>query len=112
MNVHRHCLETGRRPPMGTTTIAAITSPFRHRAKLVVAGLASAMLTGFLVFVLFSQQPWSSALAAEEINSNGDYEQIVVQRGDTLLGISVRLYGDRELHVIVDQIISYIDHAS
>ncbi|HIW47411.1 MAG TPA: LysM peptidoglycan-binding domain-containing protein [Candidatus Yaniella excrementigallinarum] len=97
---------------MGTTTIAAITSPFRHRAKLVVAGLASAMLTGFLVFVLLSQQPWSSALAAEEINSNGDYDQIVVQPGDTLWGISARLSGDREQRVIFDQILAYNDLAS
>src|SRR5699024_4645838 len=112
MNVHRHCLETGRRPPMGITTIAAITSPFRHRAKEAVAGLASALLTGFLVFVLLLQQPCSSALAAQEIKSNGDYDHIVVQPGDTLCGISARLSGDREQRVIFDQILAYNDLAS
>src|SRR5699024_8786012 len=93
-------------------TIAAITSPFRHRAKLVVAGLASAMLTGFLVFVLLSQQPWSSALAAEEINPNGDYDQFVVQPGYTHGDISGSLSADPGERVIFDQILAYNDLAS
>src|SRR5699024_12442425 len=104
--------EDGLRSALGITTIAVITSAFSHRAKLVVAGLASAMFTGFLVFVLLSQHPWSSALAAEEINPNGDYDQIVVQPGDTLWGISARLSGAREPRVIFDQILASNDLAS
>ncbi len=99
---------------MGTTstTMATITSSFRHRGMLVLAGLASALLAGFLAFVMLSQQPWSSAVASEEIDPAGAYEQIVVQPGDTLWGISARLSGEREPLVILEEIREYNDLAS
>lgn len=93
---------------MGTRNImAAIASQFRNRGKLALAGLASAILVGFFAFMMVSQQPWSTAVASEDVDSAGDYDQIVVQPGDTLWSISARLSDDREQLVILEQILTY-----
>lgn len=79
-----------------------------RRVLQTCIGFAGLVVTALIVGTLWFQQPLSPAAATDDMGS-GMYEQIVVQPGDTLWGISIRL-SDRGNHgAILEQIVSYND---
>lgn len=93
------------------------TCEISSKLQLTRRGRFVARLLGFLgvvivvaivIAVLNSQQPVSSAVASD-YEGQGVYEQIVVQPGDTLWGISTRLAHHEDQFVILNQILTYND---
>lgn len=74
----------------------------------LLIGLAGLLFAGLLAGALWAQQPLSSAVASDDLGA-GVYQQIVVQPGDTLWGISSRLAQDAEQSEVLEQILTYND---
>lgn len=87
------------------TAILKLTRRGRHVLQLII-GLVAVVLAALSISALGSQQPLSSAVASNQ-NGTGTYEQIVVQPGDTLWGISTRLSQDGDQAAILDKILTY-----
>lgn len=92
-----------RRP----TPILKLTRRGRHVLQVTIS-LLVVVLAALSIAAFGSQQPLSSAVAADQ-NGTGTYERIVVQPGDTLWGISTRLSQDGDQAVIFNKILTYND---
>lgn len=95
------------------SSLNAVTPPLKFTVKgrrLLQAciGVTALALTALMIALLWSQQPLAPAVAADESGVES-YEQIVVQPGDTLWGISARLSQDVNQVVVLEQILQYND---
>lgn len=93
---------------LGSATSSFTLTRKGRRLLQTFMGLIILVVTVLAVCTLWFQQPLSSAVAADQHNTEV-YEQIVVQPGDTLWGISTRLseHGDRA--AILQWILAYND---
>ncbi|WP_022869166.1 LysM peptidoglycan-binding domain-containing protein [Yaniella halotolerans] len=82
-----------------------LTSRGRCVLQLTV-GLVAVVLAAVTIAAFGSRPPISSAVAADD-KEQVTYQQIVVQPGDTLWGISSRLSDNGNQSVVLDKILTY-----
>lgn len=87
------------------TPIPKLTSRGRCVLQLTV-GLVVVVLTAVSIAAFAPQQPMSSAVAVDH-EGRANYEQIVVQPGDTLWGISTRLSDNDDQSAVLNKILTY-----
>lgn len=71
-------------------------------------GFIAVVLATLITAALWSQPSLAPAAAVDHIGGE-NYERIIVQPGDTLWGISIRLSHDDDQAVILDKIVTYND---
>lgn len=89
------------------TPMLKMTRRGRHVFHAMI-GLVAVVVAAVAIAAFGTQPPLSSAVASDHIGT-GIYEQIVVQPGDTLWGISTRLSQDADSAVILEKILAYND---
>lgn len=95
------------------SSLNVVTPPLKltvkgRRLLQACIGVTALALTALMIALLWSQQPLAPAVAADESGVES-YEQIVVQPGDTLWGISARLSEGVNQAVVLEQILQYND---
>lgn len=99
---------------MSTTICVDAVAPSlkltRKGRRLIQAsiGFIAAVLAALITAALWSQPSLAPAAAADHMDGE-NYEQIIVQPGDTLWGISARLSQHGEQGVVLEQIVQYND---
>lgn len=92
----------------GTSTPNVTWTPKAWLMLRILVGCMVLIFLGLVTIAIWFQQPLVSAVASDQ-SSHGVYQQIVVQPGDTLWGISSRLAQGQNQATVLEQILIYND---
>lgn len=96
------------RTSSGTSTTKFTLTPKAWLILRLLVGCIALVLIGLLAAGSWFQQPLVPAVASAQ-NHDRVYQQIIVQPGDTLWGISSRLAQGQNQATVLEQILTYND---
>src|SRR5690625_7437243 len=95
-----------RRISSGTSTTKFTLTPKAWLILRLLVGCIALVLIGLLAAASWFQQPLVPAVASDQ-NHDRVYQEIIVQPGDTLWGISSRIAEGQNQATVLEQILTY-----